>query len=90
MLGNVCLVGTACSECMLTSQPGSTAVQEADGCEYIIVLQQGSDLHQLESRPPLPTNARYMEHPNSCFDIGTVGWVLNHEDVVVRWAAFLC
>ena len=75
---------------MLTSQPGSTAVQEADGCEYIIVLQQGSDLHQLESRPPLPTNARYMEHPNSCFDIGTVGWVLNHEDVVVRWAAFLC
>eukprot|EP00891_Asterochloris_glomerata_P004976 jgi/Astpho2/4976/fgenesh1_pg.00070_%23_29_t len=58
-------------------------IQEADGCEYIIVLQQGSDLHQLESRPPLPTNARYMEHPNSCFDIGTVGWVLNHEDVVV-------
>ena len=29
--------------------------------------------------PPLPPNARYLPHPNECYDIGTVGWVLDTQ-----------
>lgn len=25
--------------------------------------------------PPLPPNARYVRHPNECYDWGTIGWV---------------
>ena len=53
--------------------------QEGDGCDYIIVLQQGKGLSQPDPLPPLPPNARYLRHPNACYDIGTVGWVLDHH-----------
>ncbi|PNH09423.1 hypothetical protein TSOC_003960, partial [Tetrabaena socialis] len=27
--------------------------------------------------PKLPPNARYVVHPNECYDLGTYGWILN-------------
>lgn len=33
----------------------------------------------LDPLPELPPNARYLRHPNSCFDFGTIGWVLDTE-----------
>lgn len=45
------------------------------------MLQQGEGLQDPEPLPDLPRNARYLQHNNECFDIGTVGWVLaNHVD----------
>ena len=55
--------------------------QEGDGCDYIFVLQQGEGLFDPEPLPKLPSYARYIRHENKCYDIGTVGWVLeNHVD----------
>jgi hypothetical protein len=54
-------------------------VQEGDGCEYAIVLQHDDKLAMPSSLPPLPSNARYLRHANECFDIGTVGWVLQTQ-----------
>ena len=31
--------------------------------------------------PDLPDNARYLHHPNQCYDWGTFGWVLKTEDI---------
>jgi translation initiation factor eIF-2B subunit epsilon len=64
-------------------------VQAGDGCEYIIVLQQGSGLYDPEPLPALPPNARYLRHENRCWDIGTVGWVLEHH-ANARRAARAC
>ncbi|KAL4425923.1 hypothetical protein ABPG75_009939 [Micractinium tetrahymenae] len=55
------------------------AVKADDGCEYIIVLQQGARSAQPDPLPPLPPNARYLPHPNKCYDLGTVGWVLDQQ-----------
>ena len=54
-------------------------MQEGDGCEYYFVLQQGAGLSQPDPLPVLPSNARYINHPNECFDIGTVGWLLRSK-----------
>lgn len=54
-------------------------LQENDGCDYAIVLQQGKGLSQPDPLPALPPNARYLRHPNECYDIGTVGWVLESQ-----------
>ncbi|EFN53576.1 hypothetical protein CHLNCDRAFT_136762 [Chlorella variabilis] len=62
------------------------AVKEGDNCDYIIVLQQDKDLSLPEPLPSLPRNARYLQHANECFDIGTVGWVLQAH--VPRRAAY--
>lgn len=52
--------------------------QERDGCEYVIIIQKGDGLPDFNSRPELPSNGRYMEHTNKCFDWGTYGWVLQY------------
>lgn len=31
--------------------------------------------------PELPANARYLHHPNQCYDWGTFGWVLENQGV---------
>ena len=54
-------------------------MQEDDGCDYIIAVQHGGDLTDLEPLPELPVNARYVHHANECLDIGTVGWVLDNH-----------
>ncbi|KAH7621353.1 hypothetical protein NADE_006616 [Nannochloris sp. 'desiccata'] len=36
------------------------------------------DKHILDT-PVLPSNARFILHPNECFDLGTVGWVLQTQ-----------
>jgi hypothetical protein len=46
---------------------------------YIIALQHGMGLHDLDPPPVLPSNARFVNHPNHCFDIGTVAWVLDNH-----------
>ncbi len=52
---------------------------------YIIALQHGNGLSELAREPRLPPNARIVNHPNHCFDIGTVGWVLDNHVPDVRW-----
>lgn len=54
-------------------------VKEGDGVTYIIALQHGTGLHDLDPTPVLPPNARFVNHPNHCFDIGTVAWVLENH-----------
>jgi hypothetical protein len=34
--------------------------------------------------PVLPSNAKYLHHPNECFDWGTFGWALEQEKVQVK------
>ena len=53
--------------------------QEDDGCDYIIAVQHGGDLKDLQPLPELARNARYVHHANECLDIGTVGWVLDNH-----------
>jgi hypothetical protein len=60
-------------------------VQEGDGVTYIIALQHGSGLQELDLPPVLPPNARFVNHPNHCFDIGTVAWVLDNHVPDPRW-----
>lgn len=31
--------------------------------------------------PELPSNARYLYHPNQCYDWGTFGWVFDTQGV---------
>ena len=54
------------------------------------MLQQGGALTQPDPLPPLPPNARYLRHPNECYDIGTVGWVLaNHVPSTEPYSYFI-
>ncbi len=61
-----------------TSYTCVCALQENDGCDYVIVIQHGEGLYVPDPLPSLPPNARYLPHENKCFDIGTVGWVLEN------------
>ena len=36
---------------------------------------------KLDDLPPLPSNARYLLHPNKCYDWGTFGWLLSTKQV---------
>ena len=58
---------------------GMTSLQEGDGATYIIALQHGTGLQELDPPPVLPSNARFVNHPNHCFDIGTVAWVMDNH-----------
>ena len=51
--------------------------QEDDLHEYFIIIQTAEGLSTFQPRPELPSNARYIEHPNECFDWGTIGWLLS-------------
>lgn len=59
-------------------------VQDNDGVTYIIAIQNGEGLTELSNKPRLPSNAKLVNHSNTCFDIGTVGWVLEHHVPNVR------
>lgn len=59
--------------------PAAPPPQAGDGCEYVLVLQEGAA--PLDPLPALPPNARFLSHPNKCFDWGTVGWVLRSTDL---------
>lgn len=50
------------------------------------MLQQGAGLTQPDPLPPLPPNARYVPHPNECYDLGTVGWVLDRQANLTSYA----
>ncbi len=48
--------------------------------DYFFILQQVDGSPVNESRlPTLPSNARYIQHENKCFDIGTMGWFLSQN-----------
>lgn len=72
-------------------------LQADDNCDYIIVMQEGEDVAPLEPLPELPPNARFLRHPNSCYNVGTTGWVVGsagqgcgHEQAVgARVGGFL-
>ncbi|KAK9859799.1 hypothetical protein WJX84_002990 [Apatococcus fuscideae] len=54
----------------------SEAMQEDDGCHYIVVVQQEANGKPVLDLPDVPSNARYEFHYNTCYDYGTVGWLL--------------
>eukprot|EP00884_Botryococcus_braunii_P008291 jgi/Botrbrau1/17463/Bobra.0054s0050.1 len=60
------------------------AVQEGDNCDYFIVIQQGKGLRDPVLPPSLPSNVHVLYHPNECFDLGTIGWLLAKETVDTR------
>jgi hypothetical protein len=48
--------------------------------DYFFILQQVGDKPVNESHLPiLPSNARYIQHENKCYDIGTMGWFLSQN-----------
>ncbi|KAI3431515.1 hypothetical protein D9Q98_004565 [Chlorella vulgaris] len=50
-------------------------VQPGDGCDYLIVVQEGKGV--LDTKlPPLPDNVHAVPHTNECFDWGTFGWAI--------------
>jgi hypothetical protein len=65
--------------CETTDVHDFTSLQEGDGATYIIALQHGTGLQELDPPPVLPSNARFVNHPNHCFDIGTVAWVMDNH-----------
>lgn len=52
-------------------------LQDRHDCEYFIVIQQGVGLKEPNLPQDLPANVHVLHHPNECFDLGTVGWLLN-------------
>ena len=57
----------------------SQGVRPHDGADYIFVVQGGTAGIAL---PTLPPNAKYIEHPNECFDLGTIGWLIKKTTIV--------
>lgn len=58
------------------------AVKPNDNCTYLFIIQQGEGLlPPPQILPKLPSNARYITHPNECFDLGTIGWALSLPDI---------
>ena len=39
-------------------------------------MLQGAGVEPTGELPPLPPNARYEYHANSCYDWGTIGWLI--------------
>lgn len=66
-----CSRSRPCPHCILGCS------QEGDGCDYLIVLQQGEDVAPPGPLPTLPENARFVQHANECYDWGTWGWALH-------------
>lgn len=59
----------------------NTGIKVGDRCRYVIVLQQTTSFASIDL-PPLPGNAAYVYHKNSCYDWGTYGWLLRTSGVV--------
>lgn len=67
----LCSRSRPCPHCILGCS------QDGDGCDYLIVLQQGEDVAPPGPLPTLPENARFVRHANECYDWGTWGWALH-------------
>lgn len=63
------------------------AVQENDGVDYYFILQNVNNKTVDESELPSlpPSNARYIQHENVCYDFGTVGWFFKTYTVGNPW-----
>ncbi len=66
------------------------AVRENDGVEYIFILQKVDNKTVDESQMPLlpKRNARYIQHENLCFDLGTAGWFFSTQTVGNPWVNY--
>jgi hypothetical protein len=54
-----------------------TAVRDSHNADYYFILQRIDNVYFDENTLPLlPTNAHYIQHENTCFDMGTIGWFL--------------
>ena len=51
--------------------------QEDDLHEYWVIIQMAEGVSSFQPRPTLPPNAHFVEHPNECYDWGTIGWLLS-------------
>ncbi|GAB4817919.1 hypothetical protein N2152v2_004965 [Parachlorella kessleri] len=47
-----------------------------DGCDYVIIIQEGPGVEETHNLPETPPNVRFVRHVNECFDWGTFGWAL--------------
>lgn len=56
------------------------AVRPGDGCDYVFIMQSNEN-STIPDLPKLPANARYLMHPNQCYDWGTFGWAINSTHV---------
>ena len=58
------------------------AVHSSQPADYYFILQRLDKKPVNESRlPALPANARYLQHDNECYDIGTFGWFFQQNIV---------
>ncbi|KAK9787128.1 hypothetical protein WJX73_004056 [Symbiochloris irregularis] len=91
LMGRSVILGSFVFALMLTlslawpsraSPPTSThGMWEGDGCDYLIIVQQGDGVQEGDALPKLPPNARYTFHENKCFDWGTFGWAIETGEV---------
>jgi hypothetical protein len=63
------------------------AVRDNDGVDYYFILQNVDNKTVNENEmPKLPKrNARYIQHENTCFDFGTIGWFFETYTVGNPW-----
>ncbi|KAL3146682.1 hypothetical protein ABBQ32_000910 [Trebouxia sp. C0010 RCD-2024] len=50
-------------------------IPDRDQADYVIVVQS-TEASVLAKLPPIPANAKYVQHKNECYDWGTFGWLL--------------
>mmetsp|Transcript_12697 Transcript_12697/g.38289 ORF Transcript_12697/g.38289 Transcript_12697/m.38289 type:complete len:419 (-) Transcript_12697:2891-4147(-) len=65
-------------------------VAENDGCYYVFIMQtiEGVQLPDISNK--IPSNAEVITHPNSCYDWGTIGWLLESGRVdTLKYKYFL-
>jgi hypothetical protein len=59
-----------------------TAVCQSHHADYYFILQQiNNEIFDEKKLPILPSNAHYIQHPNECFDLGTIGWFLSNGTI---------
>ncbi len=63
------------------------AVRENDGVDYYFILQNVNNKPVDEREMPIlpKKNARYIQHENICFDLGTIGWFFSTHTVGNPW-----
>lgn len=61
-----------------------TGVRADDGCDYVVIIQEGEGVEDTYDLPSTPPNVRFVRHANECFDWGTFGWALEHKLVDIR------
>ncbi len=61
---------------MLNSNTGHSSCELPTQQHAVLLQGNASQAQPPSGLPALPANARYVYHPNECYDWGTVGWLL--------------